>query len=116
MATILVVDDEMAVLGLFETLLSQLGHKCSLSINGKHALDILEKQRFDLVLSDIMMPGMDGINLLRHIRANPDLRHTKVVLMSDVLVKKPDVNPDKHVQKPYTLEAVQQLLDEILNS
>ena len=49
---------------------------------GKAALDAIGRHRPDIVLADVMMPGLDGFGLLREIRANPDLKTTPVILVS----------------------------------
>lgn len=65
--SILVVDDNDLVLKTLNLLVSSLGYKCRVATNGLEAVDILETDSFDLVLTDVKMPGMDGIALLHHI-------------------------------------------------
>lgn len=65
---ILLVDDEPEVLEFYRDVLDKVTYHIETAGNGKEALEILRARRFDLVLSDISMPGMDGISLLRAIR------------------------------------------------
>ena len=68
MARLLLVDDEPAILAILTTLLSSNGHECVTASNGQEALDLLEKESFDLMTSDMRMPVMDGLDLLRNAR------------------------------------------------
>ncbi len=77
---ILVVDDEAAMSELCREVLSDAGYQVVAVSSGHEALSLLETQRFDLVISDIVMPDMDGYQLAEHIvKGYPD---TKVQLMS----------------------------------
>lgn len=66
-AIILVVDDDELVLKTLNVLVSSLGYRCLCASDGLEAVDILKKTKCDLVLSDLIMPNMDGIELLKHI-------------------------------------------------
>jgi two-component system response regulator AtoC len=66
---ILVVDDEGSMRDVLKKMLSAEGYRVSLAENGKKALALLEKERFDHILCDIRMPGMGGLELLREITA-----------------------------------------------
>ncbi|OKO81375.1 sigma-54 dependent transcriptional regulator [Bradyrhizobium sp. NAS96.2] len=71
MATILIVDDDAALReGLAETL-SDLGHRAVEAPSGLVALDLASRERVDAVLLDLRMPGMDGLEVLRRLRADP---------------------------------------------
>ncbi len=66
--TILVVDDESTTITLTSTVLEAAGYRVLKAYGGTQALDILERENPDLVLSDIMMPVIDGYDLLRRAR------------------------------------------------
>ena len=68
MASVLVVDDERAVRVALDVNLSKAGHTVSLADNGERALEILRSQTVDAVLTDLMMPGMSGMELLAEIQ------------------------------------------------
>jgi DNA-binding NtrC family response regulator len=74
-ANILAVDDEKDMTRLLQrTLEPEINCRVSMAFSGKMAMAILEQEEFDLVICDIRMPGMDGFELLGHIRAKyPDL-------------------------------------------
>ncbi len=67
---ILVVDDEKEIADLVEIYLVSDGYKVFKANNAKEGLEILEKEEIHLVLLDIMMPGMDGLEMCRKIREN----------------------------------------------
>ncbi|MCL1828738.1 MAG: response regulator transcription factor [Oscillospiraceae bacterium] len=68
MIKILIVEDERAINDLIEMNLSGAGYGCTCAYDGIQAADILEKERFDLILLDIMLPGADGYELLEYIK------------------------------------------------
>ena len=68
MKRILVVDDEPSIVILLEYTLKQAGYKVSIARDGKAAYDMISSQNFDLVLLDIMLPKMDGMEVCRRIR------------------------------------------------
>jgi CheY-like chemotaxis protein len=82
MSTVLVVEDEFGIAELFDAILSDEGYRVLTAINGKHALEMLAKERADLVFTDFMMPVLDGAGLLRAMADDPALRGIPVVLMS----------------------------------
>jgi CheY-like chemotaxis protein len=73
-ATILVVEDNADVANFAEALLSELGHRVTRAASGEEALEIARRTRFDIVLSDVVMPGMGGLRLADTLAAEqPDL-------------------------------------------
>lgn len=81
-ARILVVDDIIANVRLLEAKLTAEYFEVQTAMNGADALEILERQPADIVLLDVMMPGMDGIEVCRRIKANPSLQHIPVILVT----------------------------------
>ena len=83
MPRVLVVDDEPLIAMALEAVLEDAGHRVATAANGRQALERLaEAPRPDLVLLDMMMPVMDGVAMLRELRARAETRETPVVLMS----------------------------------
>jgi len=68
MKHILVIDDEAPVLSLFGQLLESAGYSVALASDGQEGLRLLKQQKPDLIITDIMMPEMDGLELLMTIR------------------------------------------------
>ena len=81
MARILVVDDEVELRTLLRKILTRLGHDVIEAGNGAMAISMVEQgEALDMIITDIFMPDTDGIEVLRHLRADyPDL---KIVVMS----------------------------------
>ena len=82
MATVLVVDDKAANRELIVTLLTYKGHRPLEAADGAEALALVRKERPDLVICDILMPTMDGYELVRQLRADPVIAHTEVIFYS----------------------------------
>jgi putative nucleotidyltransferase with HDIG domain len=84
---ILVVDDEEAIREVISTLLEAQGYRCTVCSNGRMALEKFRQDTFDLVLSDIVMPEMDGMKLLAELRAaDPDVPVIMVTAMHDISI------------------------------
>ena len=82
MKKILVADDEDGIVRLITAILDGADVTLIAAHDGSEALENVRAQRPDLVLCDVMMPGLDGRELCRIIEANPDLAGTPVVLIS----------------------------------
>lgn len=87
---ILVVDDEQNICDMLSRHFRFLGYEVDTCNNGKEALDVMSKKRFDVVISDIMMPVMDGMELLREVQKSYPMVHcimiTGYVTMDNVLL------------------------------
>ena len=77
---ILIVDDEKDFVEMFSLRLTRQGEKVSAAYSGQEALDLLENTNIDVVILDIRMPGMDGIETLKKIKANHPL--VEVILLT----------------------------------
>lgn len=81
MRTILVVDDEFGIGEVIEAILTDEGHRVLTAMNGQQALERLAGNRVDLILSDLMMPVMDGGKLFQRLRADDRYKAIPFVLM-----------------------------------
>jgi CheY-like chemotaxis protein len=84
MAVVLVVDDEVGIAHLLSDVLSDEGHRVVVAANGHEALKRAEQERPDLVITDFMMPVMDGAQLIKAMAEHPDLKGVPVFLISSV--------------------------------
>jgi len=87
-ARILVVDDEAAIREYETALLSELGHEVLTAADGAEALRLACERRPHLVLLDIMMPELSGIEVCRQLRADPRTRDTRIIMVSAVDAKR----------------------------
>ena len=79
---ILVVDDDEDVAETIERALHRAGHEVLVAHRGADALQLVRQRRPEVIVLDIMMPGMSGIEVCRHIRANPQLAHTPILFLT----------------------------------
>ncbi len=79
---VLIIDDHPVNLRLAAQVLKAGGHAVLLAEDAEEALDLLERHLPDLVLTDIALPGMDGLELTRRLKSDPRLRHLPVVALT----------------------------------
>jgi adenylate cyclase len=104
--SILVVDDDRVNRTLLARTLEALGHRVVTAPNGREALDLLHAYEPDIVLLDIVMPGMDGITVLERIKGDPALRSVPVIMISaledfDSVVRCVELGAEDYLQKPF---------------
>ncbi|MHB1414864.1 MAG: response regulator transcription factor [Chloroflexota bacterium] len=114
MAKVLVVDDEEYIVDLLSLLLEDDGHEAMRAYNGRDALEMVTRDHPALVIADVMMPLMDGEELVRAIKQNPSTAHTPVVLMSALGAMRDDSPADDFVAKPFDLDAVRRVINKHL--
>ncbi len=79
---ILIVDDEPSVVVALQFLMEQQGYDVLAAKRGEDALDLIYKYKPDLVILDIMLPGIDGYEVCEIIRLNPDYRDIKIIFLT----------------------------------
>src|SRR5687767_705242 len=84
MGLILIVDDQIDACRPLALLMRHLGHSGVCVTSGEEALGYLKQTVPDLMVLDVMMPGMDGMEVLRHVRSDPATRDLPVVMFSAV--------------------------------
>ncbi|MDR3543540.1 MAG: response regulator transcription factor [Desulfosporosinus sp.] len=82
MATILVVDDEEPILELLRFNLEKEGYQVCVAKNGQEALESVDKEQPDLLVLDVMLPGMDGLEVCRRIRNIQNLRQIPIIMLT----------------------------------
>lgn len=102
---ILLVDDELDILEFMEYNLKKEGYLVLLAKNGKEAVDIAKREKPHLVIMDIMMPVMDGIEACRQIREMPELKNTIIAFLTArneeySQIAGFDVGADDYISKP----------------
>ena len=84
MGRILIVDDEPQACQILSRLIRHLGHETAWRTGGAEALAYVDETPVDLLILDVMMPGMDGMEVLRRIRTDPKTAQMRVVMFSAV--------------------------------
>ncbi len=111
MANLLVVEDEQSLLHTLRYNLSRAGHEVRLCTDGKRALEMVRENPPDLMLLDLMLPGMDGLEVCRHIRREvvmPAVRRVPILVLTarDAEVDKVvglEVGADDYMTKPFSM-------------
>ncbi len=117
MPTILIVDDDNALRAAIATTLKDLGHAVGEAADGEAALAWLSRHQADAVLLDLRMPGMDGMEVLRRIRARPGAPPVAVltaVPTGDNTIEAMRLGAADHLAKPIGREGLRDLLDRML--
>jgi two-component system sensor histidine kinase/response regulator len=105
-SSIFIVDDNPQNLQVLGKILLENRFKIEFSTSGEAALEWLKKKKFDLILLDINMPGMDGYEVCRRIRANPDMNNLPVIFLSadaerESILKGFELGAQDYVTKPF---------------
>ena len=110
----LVVDDDDKVRTITAKLLSEAGHHVQQAIDGEQALALLDVESFDVVFSDVMMPGLSGVELMECVHAKHP--HVEVVLMSGYAADKAiDTQAVRFLAKPFSREKLLRCFEDILS-
>jgi len=114
-ATVLVVDDAVDYLQGCSILLQHYGFDVIAASSGEEALQQLAKRTPDAIVTDYMMPGMNGVELCRRIRSLPHLKRAPVILMSAVLSREPERDGcfDDYIRKDGFLQIVDRLANHL---
>ncbi|MGM0472150.1 MAG: response regulator [Bacillota bacterium] len=104
---ILVVDDEENIVELVEFNLKQAGYEVVVTYDGQSALDLLEKEDIDLLILDLMLPEVDGLDVCRHIRNDQELNELPIIMLT---AKEKEVDrvlglelgADDYITKPFS--------------
>jgi len=105
-AHILIVDDQEDNRSVLERRLRRQGHTVESAAGGLSALDMLGQERFDLVLLDVLMPDLDGLAVLEHMKADPATRDIPVIMISALddtasVVRCIERGAEDHLPKPF---------------
>ncbi len=117
---VLVVDDEEPVANLLARLLRELGHQPTVVNSGIEALELIAREQFDLILSDVKMPGMSGFELHQTIKqTNPELAARLVFVTGDMLSAATQAriaqSGNPYIAKPFAIERLETLVRALLS-
>src|SRR6266852_8832578 len=120
-ATILIVENEVSNRILIERVLSTRGYRCVSASNGLEALNILDHEQVDLILTDLSMPVMDGYRTTQLIRARPGMEKLPIVAvtafaLSDEGEAARQIGCTEYLTKPFKPRQLLELVDRLLAS
>jgi DNA-binding response OmpR family regulator len=104
---ILIVDDEPNVIVPVQFLMEQQGYRVMTAERGEDALDLIYHYKPDLVILDIMLPGIDGYEICEIVRLNPNYRNIKIIFLTakgreTEIAKGLALGADAYITKPYS--------------
>ncbi len=106
---VLIADDEANLLISLEYLLQRQGYEVSLARDGEQAMSMIRQQQPDLVVVDASMPGRSGYEVCQQVRADPALRHVRIVMLSAKarvtdIAKGKALGADAFIVKPFSTD------------
>ncbi len=118
---VLIVDDSAAIRKILQRMLGQSGFPLGIVLeagDGVEALEKMKNQSVNLVLSDINMPNMDGIQLLSELKANPEYRHVPVIMITteggeSKVMEAVQLGAAGYVRKPFTADQIKEKLSSL---
>jgi DNA-binding response OmpR family regulator len=116
---VLIADDEPNILISLEFLMQREGHAVSVARDGDEALAAIRRDRPNLVLLDVMMPGKSGFDVCQAVRADPDLAGVKILMLTAKgrdtdLAKGTALGADAYVTKPFSTQELAARVRELL--
>lgn len=117
MANVLIVDDEQSYRQLLSLVFESDGHTIRTAMNGREALELIRAEPADVIISDVRMPDMDGIELLRSVReAQPDLGVVLMTAFASVETAREafKLGADDFIQKPFDVEELKLIVRKTL--
>ena len=104
---VMAADDDLALLSMLAETLTIVGYDVATAANGQQALDVAVRERPDLVILDVTMPGLDGIEVVKRLRDDERTRHVVIVLLTAVRAESAvaesfESGADDYLVKPFT--------------
>ncbi len=120
MASILVVDDSTTMRQMVSFTLSSAGHDVTEAADGTEAVEIAKGKLFDLVITDVNMPGMNGIDLVRTLRATPECKFIPMLVLTtesaqDLKQKGREAGATGWIVKPFSPDVLLATLKKVLD-
>lgn len=118
---ILIVDDEPNIVIPLEFLMEQNGYDVKVAVNGEEAIEAVESFKPDLILLDIMLPGIDGYEVCQKVRQNPKLPDTKIIFLSALardidIAKGMGLSANGFITKPFSISDVVDTVKKFMES
>jgi DNA-binding response OmpR family regulator len=118
---VLIADDEQNIVISLQYLMKREGHAVSVARDGREALAAIQRDRPDLVLLDVMMPGLSGFDVCQAVRADPALAGVKILLLTAKgrdtdLAKGLALGADAYMTKPFSTQELAARVRALLES
>ena len=117
MANILIIDDDDVVLSTIGEVVAALGHRARTACDGKIGLTLAEQERFDIVITDLAMPEVDGLTVLRQLKKRQPETAVLVITgdsTADPLAASVNLGVDGYVNKPFEMGDLDKQISRIL--
>ncbi len=114
---VLIVDDEFGLADVTSYLLTNLGYVVAIAINGKLGLESIDARVPDIVITDVMMPVMDGPEMIRVMRADKRYAHIPTILMTALPEAVPQGDLAQHdavLLKPFSLPELLEVMERLM--
>ena len=116
--TILIVENEVSNRILIERVLSTRGYRCLLASNGQEALNMLDREHVDLILTDLSMPVLDGFRTTQLIRARPGMANIPIVAVTAYALNDESeamhIGCNEYLTKPFKPRQLLEVVDRLL--
>ncbi len=118
---ILIVDDDTDLVKLLVIVLKRINAVCTAANDGRSGLDAIKAQQPDLVVLDLMLPDLDGFEILRQVRAQPDLHRLPVMILSaksdPITIRQGlESGADAYMTKPYNTRVLLEKIAALLQT
>lgn len=119
MLKVLIADDEPNILMSLEFLMKKEGYKVYIARDGGEAYDLIQQEKPDLLLLDIMMPRMDGYELCRFVKQTGEYQHAKVIFLSAKskeadIQEGYDAGADMYLPKPFSTRELVSKINQLM--
>ena len=112
--TVLIVDDDLPICDILQDIVKSKGYNTVVVNSGEEAVEMLDKQKFSLIFLDLMLPGLSGLEVLRHVKA---IKSDAIVAIvsghgeSPVATETMTLGPTFFIHKPFEISAIRDILD-----
>jgi len=119
-ANILVVDDDPEIVSMLSTRLTKRGYKISTANDGHRALELAKREKPDIVLLDVMMPGKSGWEVARALKQDPVTQGIKIIMVTAIgaqvnEITSPLYGADAHIDKPFEFDRLEKVIAELIS-
>lgn len=120
-AKVMVVDDEPEITEIVETFLTEAGYKVAIANSGSEAIKKAKDFKPDVILLDIMMPGMDGYAVCQQLKKDPHFANTPVIFLTgkdkeEDMGRSFKAGGDMYIKKPFSCERLLEIVNIVLMS